>query len=209
MYTLFTHQYLWNKSVPGSNTSWLWGSLKDDVYRRKPATLDDLRENIAMSCAAITLDTLQNVVHAAVRRLRQCLDADGGHFEHLHWIQNSRTSLISILLLYKYSSYDYRVIFFMSNCVYILLGHSVWEWIVTWGQNNGGKIILHLIYVKSYICISNFYLIVYFNHVCTLGNSDYIPSSICVLKNWKVYDNVWLWPNWKKYTGFNLCSVHY
>jgi hypothetical protein len=37
-----------------------------------------------MLCVAITLDTLQNVVHAAVRRLRQCLDADGGHFEHLH-----------------------------------------------------------------------------------------------------------------------------
>jgi len=55
---------------------------------------------------------------AAVRRLRQCLDADGGPFEHLNWIQNSRTSLISILLLYKYSSYDYRVIFFMSKCVY-------------------------------------------------------------------------------------------
>jgi len=63
---------------------------------------------------------------AAVRRLWQCLDADGGHFEHLHWIQNSRTSLISILLLYKYSSYDYRVIFFMSKCVYIFLGHSVY-----------------------------------------------------------------------------------
>ena len=37
-----------------------------------------------MLCAAVTLDTLQNVVHAAVRRVRQCLDADGGHFEHLH-----------------------------------------------------------------------------------------------------------------------------
>jgi len=71
MYTLFTHQYLWNK---------LW----------------------------------------------QCLDADGGNFEHLHWTQNSRTSLISILLLYKYSSYDYRVIFFMSKSVYIILGHSVY-----------------------------------------------------------------------------------
>jgi hypothetical protein len=71
MYTLFTHQYLWNK---------LW----------------------------------------------QCLDADGGHFEHLHWIQNSRTSLISIFLLYKYSSYDYRVIFVTSKCVYIFLGHSVY-----------------------------------------------------------------------------------
>jgi hypothetical protein len=73
MYTLFTHQYLWNK---------LW----------------------------------------------QCLDANGGHFEHLHWIQNSRTSLTSILLLYKYSSYNYRVIFFMSKFVYIILGHSVCAW---------------------------------------------------------------------------------
>ena len=63
---------------------YLWGHLKDDVYRSKPATLDDLRESIAMSCAAIMLDTLQNVVHAAVRRVRQCLDADGGHFEHLN-----------------------------------------------------------------------------------------------------------------------------
>jgi hypothetical protein len=73
MYTLFTHQYLWNKSVLGSNTSRIlpMGSLKDDVYRRKPATLDDLRENIAMLCVAITLGTLQNVVHTAVRRLRQ------------------------------------------------------------------------------------------------------------------------------------------
>jgi len=116
MYTLFTHQYLWNKF---KWNFYLWGSLKVDVYRRKPATLDDLRESIAMSCAAITLDTLQNVVHAAVRRIRHCLDADGGHFEHLHWIQNSRTFLISILLLYKYSSYDCRVIFFMSKCAYI------------------------------------------------------------------------------------------
>jgi len=38
-------------------------------------------------------------------------------------------------------------------------------------------------------------LIVYFNDVCALGNSDYIPSSICMLNNWKVHGNVWLWPN--------------
>jgi hypothetical protein len=28
--------------------------------------------------------------------------------------------------LYKYSSYDYKVIFFMSKCVYIILGHFVY-----------------------------------------------------------------------------------
>ena len=129
MYTLFTHQYLWIKFKWNFH---LWGSLKDDVYRRKPATLDDLWESIAMSFAAITLDTLQNVVHAAVRRLHQCLDTNGGHFGHLHWIQNSRISLIAILPLYKYSSYDYRVTFFMSECAYIFLGHSVLFWLMCW-----------------------------------------------------------------------------
>ena len=43
-----------------------------------------------------------------------------------NWIQNSRTSLLSILLLYKYSIYGYRVTFFMSKCVYIFMGHSVY-----------------------------------------------------------------------------------
>ena len=43
-----------------------------------------------------------------------------------NWIQNSRTSLLSILLLYKYSIYGYRVIFFMQKCVYMFLGHSVY-----------------------------------------------------------------------------------
>ena len=45
-------------------------------------------------------------------------------------IYNSRTSLISILLLYKYSSYDYSNIFLVKMCVhffwatlYIKLGH--------------------------------------------------------------------------------------
>jgi hypothetical protein len=130
LYILFTHQYLWNKSVPGSNTSRIlpMGVPKGWCLSAETGYNGWSTENIAMLCVAITLNTLQNVVHAGVRRLRQCLNADGGHFEHLHWIQNSRTSLISILLLYKYSSYDYRVIFFMSNCVYILLGHSVYTY---------------------------------------------------------------------------------
>ena len=45
--------------------------------------------------------------------------------------------LISILLLYKYSSYDYRVIFFMSKCVYIFLGHSVLSRLSNQGEWDG------------------------------------------------------------------------
>jgi hypothetical protein len=52
------------------------------VYRRKPATLAALREEIEMSCADITVDTLVNVARSVVRRTQMCLDANGEHFEH-------------------------------------------------------------------------------------------------------------------------------
>jgi hypothetical protein len=58
---------------------YLWETLKDEVYRQKPATLNALRETIEASCAAIAPDTLTAVVRSAVRRHRRCLAADGGH----------------------------------------------------------------------------------------------------------------------------------
>ena len=61
----------------------LWGTLKDVVYCRKPATLAVLWEEIEMACAAIHVDTLVSVAQAVVRRNQKCLDADGNHFEHL------------------------------------------------------------------------------------------------------------------------------
>jgi hypothetical protein len=59
------------------------GTLKDEVYRQKPATLNALREAMEASCAAITPDTLTAVVRSAVRRHRRCSAADGGLFEHI------------------------------------------------------------------------------------------------------------------------------
>jgi hypothetical protein len=47
---------------------YLWGTLKDVLYRRKPATLAVLREEIETACAAIHVDTLVNVDQAVVRR---------------------------------------------------------------------------------------------------------------------------------------------
>ena len=62
---------------------YLWGTLKDIVYRQKPRTLYELRDSIVHSCANIQLNTLQSVVRAAVRRHRLCVDVNGDHFEHL------------------------------------------------------------------------------------------------------------------------------
>ena len=62
---------------------YIWGTLKDVVYRRKLAKLAVLQEEIETACAAIHVDTLDNVAQAVVRRNQKCLDADGNHFEHL------------------------------------------------------------------------------------------------------------------------------
>jgi len=63
---------------------YLWGTLKDVMYRRKPAMLGDLRAEIRAACAAIPINTLTEVAQATDRRCNRCLAANGKQFEHLH-----------------------------------------------------------------------------------------------------------------------------
>jgi len=63
---------------------YFWGTLKDVVCRRKPATLGDLRAEIRTACAAIPINTLTEVAQSTARRCNRCLAANGNHFEHLH-----------------------------------------------------------------------------------------------------------------------------
>jgi hypothetical protein len=62
---------------------YLWGSLKDVVYCRKRPTLEMLREEAETACASIPVDTLATDAHALVLWTQKCLQANGGHFEHL------------------------------------------------------------------------------------------------------------------------------
>ncbi|KAJ4449432.1 hypothetical protein ANN_00832 [Periplaneta americana] len=62
---------------------YLWGTVKDQVYRRKPHTLEDLRQEITAACAAISVESLTDVAAAIARRCVMCLAANGEHFEHL------------------------------------------------------------------------------------------------------------------------------
>lgn len=61
---------------------YLWGTVKNEVYRQKPRALEDLRREITAACAAISIETLAAVAAATVRRCVMCLDANGEHFEH-------------------------------------------------------------------------------------------------------------------------------
>ena len=61
----------------------LWGTLKNVVYRRRPATLAALQEEIETACATIAEDTFASVARTVVQRIQKCADALGGHFEQL------------------------------------------------------------------------------------------------------------------------------
>lgn len=63
---------------------YLWGTLKDVVYRKKPTTLGGLRAEIRAACAAIPINTLTEVAQSTARRCNRCLAANDNHFEHLH-----------------------------------------------------------------------------------------------------------------------------
>ncbi|RWS01672.1 uncharacterized protein B4U80_05019, partial [Leptotrombidium deliense] len=56
----------------------LWGFLKNTVYRSDPKTLDDLKVAIRLGIARISQKTLQNVASGVLRRSQ-----NGGHFQQL------------------------------------------------------------------------------------------------------------------------------
>jgi hypothetical protein len=53
------------------------------VYRRKSQTLETVREESGISCAAIPVDTLATVARALVHRNQKRLQANGGRFQHV------------------------------------------------------------------------------------------------------------------------------
>jgi hypothetical protein len=62
----------------------LWNALKNAVYTSKACTLQGLRREIEIACAAVPLATIQNICLSAARH-QQCIavGGGGGHFEHL------------------------------------------------------------------------------------------------------------------------------
>lgn len=59
----------------------LWGYLKDMVYKVRHGTLEALCDDITRCSASITDVQLQNAVYHSIRRAQMVLDHDGGHIE--------------------------------------------------------------------------------------------------------------------------------
>ena len=66
----------------------LWGYLNGRVYHNKPQTIDALKANITEEIRAVTADVLARTFQNMARRFQNCLDANGGHFQHVLWCRH-------------------------------------------------------------------------------------------------------------------------
>ena len=78
----------------------LWGYLKDKVYRTKPRTIDALKMEIERQCRDIPNDLFRDVCESLGVRYQRCPDNDGRQFEHLQtWFFN-QICLLYLKLFY-------------------------------------------------------------------------------------------------------------
>ncbi|KZC14537.1 hypothetical protein WN55_07267, partial [Dufourea novaeangliae] len=61
----------------------LWGTLKDIVYREPTTTPENMKERIREACSILAAETIQSAVSSLIDRLHQCINVNGHHFEHL------------------------------------------------------------------------------------------------------------------------------
>lgn len=61
----------------------LWGYLKDNVYRCAPRTLDDLKNSISEFISKIEREMVLKVMQGFENRLRNIVISEGSHFENL------------------------------------------------------------------------------------------------------------------------------
>jgi hypothetical protein len=78
---------LWPPRSPDltSPDFFLWGYLKETVYKNSPRTLVDLKRNIEEAVKKITTETLLHVSRNMCQRVNLRLQENGGHFQHLLW----------------------------------------------------------------------------------------------------------------------------
>ena len=63
----------------------LWGHIKPLVYANKPATLDDLKDNIQREIANVPVEMCARVLENWVQRIDRCKRARGGHMTDIEF----------------------------------------------------------------------------------------------------------------------------
>ena len=62
---------------------YLWGTLKNRVYRNNPHSIDELKDNIRAELGRITEEELLRVNQNFIKRCQECVNVGGHHFEQL------------------------------------------------------------------------------------------------------------------------------
>ena len=78
---------------------------KGRVYQNKPRTIVTLKANITEEIQAVTADVLARTFQNMARRVQSCLDANGGHFQHVMMsshFSHTEVSPLQILLQYPH-----------------------------------------------------------------------------------------------------------
>jgi len=60
----------------------IWSTLQERVYRTQVKDVDELRHHIADECDKLEQNVIDKAVVQWRRRLRACIAAGGGEFEH-------------------------------------------------------------------------------------------------------------------------------
>ena len=61
----------------------LWGYIKDSVYKTPSNTLEELQNKIGNAFLSVTPRMLENVIRKTREVVNKCIEVDGRHFEHL------------------------------------------------------------------------------------------------------------------------------
>lgn len=61
----------------------LWGYLKDKVYKRKPKTIEELKTAIKQECLQVPYHLFRSVCDSVKQRCEKCLQENGNQFEQL------------------------------------------------------------------------------------------------------------------------------
>jgi hypothetical protein len=82
--SLFNCGWRWPPYSPDLNPCdyFLWGYLKDRVYRNNPTSLEQLEAEIIREMRDIPAGVYELVVRNFINRLERVIEADGGHFEN-------------------------------------------------------------------------------------------------------------------------------
>jgi len=60
----------------------LWGLLKDKVYKNTPRKIEQLKDAIRQEIQDVNVDTMEKIFQNLEKSIQVCLDVKGDQFQH-------------------------------------------------------------------------------------------------------------------------------